>query len=404
MNTHPHRPLLLRAGMLLLACVPGLRAQSSLNLDSNMLLWKKNFAYRTEVKADISLTNTKIEVNMTDRSAAGHQPRSFHYQGAMVYNTELEKQANYNGSARRYYQLCDIMKSETNPLELKVEAGFWEVWAQRLWYDLPAEWQPHVEVKERNAEVFGGSYIIVRQKTGSPDLLGGGALELAFQSMGALSKQWFLLEWTRPNSMRNAAVKVSPAELRDKRVVATGAHASTMVNDVIKRESKLLYEAMLGFQGERKEGDQWVVEGETLDAMVHPTVKGSFRGSAIVRAEVVRNQSPVRTVEEINGFRLRFIPRGIVDGRSLVTDLRFEVETVDGGTHSTKLTPEDGRFSGEIWLDAENQSVRYGELRVDGSKYNGCLPRIGDLNAKIRLDADFHFNLSYTQSISPTEP
>jgi hypothetical protein len=404
MNTRLLTALLLRTGMLLLACAPGLHAQSSLDLNSDMLLWKKNFAYRTEVKADISLTNTKIEINMTDRSAAGYQPRSFHYQGAMVYNTELERNLTRNGSARRYYQQCDIMKSESNPLELKVEAGFWEVWAQRLWSDLPAEWQPHVEVKERNAEVFGGSYIIVRQKPGSPDLLGGGALELAFQSMGSLSKQWFLLEWTRPKSIQNAAVKVSPAELRDKRVVPTGAQASTMVNDVIKRESKLLYEAMLGFQGERREGDQWIVEGETLDAMVHPTVKGSFRGSVIVRAEVVRNESPVRTVEEINGFKLKFIPRGIVDGRSLVTDLRFVVETVDGGTHSTKLTPEDRRFSGEIWLDAENQSVRYGELRVDGAKYDGFLPRIGDLNAKIKLDADFHFNLSYTQSISPTDP
>ncbi len=379
-------------------------AQTAMQLNSSMLLWKKNFDYRTEVKADISLTNTKINVKLSDRSATGGQERSFHYQGAMAYNTRLVKDSTHNGSAGRYYQLCDIMKSETHPLELKVESGFWEVWAQRLWSDLPAEWQPHVEVKERNAEVFGGSYIIVRQKPGSPDLLGGGALELAFQSMGALSRKWFLLEWTRPNAVKNAAVRVSPAESRDGRLVATGGQADNMIKDVIGRESKLLYEAMLGFQGERKDGDQWIVDGETLDAMVHPTVKGSFRGSVVVKAELVKDESPVRTVDQINGFKLKFIPRGTVDGRSHVTDLRFVVETVDGGNHETKLTPEDGRFSGEIWLDAENQSVRYGELRVDGAKYDGFLPRIGDLNAKINLDADFRFNLSYTQSITASEP
>ena len=374
-----------------------------MQLNSDMLLWKKSFAYRTEVKADISLTNTKIKVNLTDRSAAGYQERSFHYQGAMVYNTELQRDSSYNGSARRYYQQCDITKSESIPLVMKVESGFWEVWAQRLWSDLPKEWQPHVEVVERNAEVFGGSYVIVSQKPGSPDLLGGGALELAFQSMGALSGKWFLLEWTRPQAVQKAKVTVSPAEIRESRLVKTGAQASNMVKDVIGRESKLLYEAMLGFQGERKDGDQWIVDGEALDAMVHPTVKGSFRGSVVVRAELVKNVSPVRTVDEINGFKLKFIPRGMVDGRSQVTDLRFVVETVDGGNHETKLTPEDGRFSGEIWLDAENQSVRYGELKVDGAKYDGFLPRIGDLNAKINLDADFHFNLSYTQSITATQ-
>lgn len=404
MTTSPRLPHLLGTVLLLMAGASGLRAESDLELNPDMLLWKRNFAYRTQVNAEISLTNTKIEVNMTDRSAAGHQPVSFHYQGSMAYNTELEKASNRNGSARRHYERCDITKSTTNPLQLKVTAGFWEVWAQRLWADLPAEWQPHVEVTERNAEVFGGSYIIVRQKPNSPDLLGGGALELAFQSMGVLSNTWFLLEWTRPNALKNAGVRVTPAELRDGRVVPSGGTAGTMVHDVIKRESRLLYEAMLGFQGERKEGDQWVVDGEALDAMVHPTVKGCFRGSAVVRAELVKNVSPVRTVEGINGFKLKFIPHGIVDGRNMVTDLRFVVETVEGGTHSTKLTPQEGGFSGEIWLDAENQSVRYGELRVDGAKYNGYLPKIGDLNARIKLDADFHFNMSYTQSISPVEP
>ena len=292
-----------------------LLAESPIEVNRDMLLWKKGFAYRTQVLADISLTNTKIKVNLSDRTASGSQPRSFWYSGAMAYNTELQRNSDINGCAVRYYEQCDITKSETNPLTLKVDSGFWEVWAQRFWIsDIPKEWRPHVEVVERHAG-FGDSYTMVRQKPGSPDLLGGGALELAFQSMGVLSKKWFLLEWPRMKSIQKAKMNVSAAEPREGHLIATSGGVSNTVKDVIGRESKLLYEALLGFDGNRKEGDLWVVDGETLDAMVHPTVKGSFRGSALVRAELVKNKSPVRTVDEMNGFKLQFVSRGIVAGR-----------------------------------------------------------------------------------------
>lgn len=399
--------VLLVTSILALAAANCLLAESPIEVNRDMLLWKKGFAYRTQVVAEISLTNTKIKVNLTDRTATGYQPRSFYYDGTMAYNTELQVASAYNGSAGRYYEQCDIRKSESNLVELTVPSTAWEIWKMRFGdlfgKGLPEDWRPHVEVVKGNAEMLGGSYMIVRQKPGSPDLLGGGALELAFQSMGVLSKKWFLLEWPRMQSIQKAKMNVSAAEPRNGHLTATGGSVSNSVKDVIGRESKLLYEALLGFDGNRKEGDLWVVDGETLDAMVHPTVKGSFRGSALVKAELVKNTSPVRTVDEMNGFKLKFVSRGIVAGRSHVTDLRFVVETVDGGNHATKLTPEDGRFSGEIWLDTENQTVRYGELKVDGAKYDGFLPKIGDLNAKIKLDADFHFKLSYIQSITEVE-
>jgi hypothetical protein len=400
-NFGSFKKLLLSTGMLGFAigdCV----AETSVAVDKSMLLWKKNFEYYTAVTAEISLTNTNILVNLTDRTARGTQPRSFHYRGIMAYNTELGIDEDYNGSAIRYYQLCKIVKSENNPLELKVDSGMLEALYYKVFSDLPPEIAPHVEVVKSN--MFGGSYVIVRQKKDGPhDLLGGSALELAFQSMEDLSGKLFLIEWIQADDLRKAMVKVKPAEKRNGRAVALGGNVSPVVKDVVGRESKLLYEALLGLSNERRDGDQWTVDGETLDAMVHPSVQGAFRGFVVVKAEKIKGQSPDLTVDVMNGFKLKFIPSGMVDGRNYNSNLRFVLETVDGANHETQLTPEDGKFTGEIWLDTDNQSVRFGELIVNSAKYDGFLPKIGELNAKIKLKGDLNFKLKYTQAITAKE-
>ncbi|MBL9154767.1 MAG: hypothetical protein JNK37_19965 [Verrucomicrobiales bacterium] len=404
--------------------LPGaVSAQTQLEVNQDMLLWKKGFSYRTEVSAHISLTNSNIKMELEEedgkRMAAGSQSRSFHYDGAMSYTTQIDRAFDVNGSARRYYEKCSVTKAEYDLIELKVEASRRQAVAAKLpeaviaklpsWLggSLPKKWAPYVEVKEGNVEWAGGSYIIVRQKPGSPNLLDGGALELGFQSMGALSGKGLLMEWPRLKTVGKAMVALYPAERgtgADRgKFIKAGGSVSPMVKDVIGRESKLLYEAMLGSVASREDGDMWLVDGETLDAMVHPTVKGVFRGRAVVQAERVTNRSPDPKVGEMNGFKLKFVSRGSVDGISYETNLDFVVETVDGGTHRTRLIPEDGRFNGEIWLDSENQTVRYGELKVANTKYDGFLPKIGELNAKINLEADLNFTLIYIQSITPAE-
>lgn len=399
--SHPSaKPFFLTIGLIVLAVGSSLPAQTAMDVDRNMLLWKKGFDYRTQVSANIELSNTTIKVNLTDRSAAGYQPRSFLYEGAMAYTTRLIRDYEDNGSASRYYQRCQVIKSENEPLSLKVDSSFLEVWAQRLGLgDLPPEWEPHVEVTERNAEMFGGSYIVVTQKKGSPNLLGGGALEMAFQSMGELSQQQFLLTWGNLQAFQKGGLKVSPARVQDGKLVSTRGGVSPVVKDVIGRESRLLYEALLGFNGLRHKGDEWEVDGQTLDAMVHPTVSGGFQGKAMVRADAITNESPGPLVGLMNGLKLHFIP----SSKAGQSNLRFVVNTVDNGTHETRLNPGDGGFVGEIWLDTDNQCVRYGKLTVSGARYDGFLPRIGDLNAKINLTADFYFKMVYQQSIAAVE-
>ncbi len=388
--------------------IEDVHAETPVEINRNMLLWKKGFSYRTQVEASISLTKSKIEVDLPNRKASGAQDRSFSYKGNMTYETQILRASGYNGTASRYYNQCSMVKLESDPLVLKGEVLFSDVWKSRLggWIgmgSLPKEWEDKFEVVERNAEVSGGSYIIVRQKPDSPSPLGGGDLELAFQSMGALSRQWFMFEWTTPKSFGKARVRVGPAKIQKGKLVKTGGGVSNIVTDVIGRESKLLYEAMLGFDSERQDGETWVVEGEALEAMIHPTIEGRFRGRAVVKAEVIDGPLPIRTAGKMSGFKLKFVRSGIVDDKLITTDLRLVFGTVDGGTHETKLVPEDGVFTGEIWLDTENQTVRYGALSVVKAKYDGYLPKIGKLNAKVKLKADLDFELEYIQSITAAE-
>jgi len=396
-------------GLLAFLPVGTLHAEMPIEVSSDLLLWKKGFEYRTEVKAEISLTNTKIEVDESGRKAKGGQDRSFYYDGAMVYDTGILTAASYNGSAYRNYGLCDVGKSEFDPLVLKADASILEVWTSRLgeWVRmgaLPEEWEDKFEVVERNAEVGGGSYFVVRQKSDAPNLLGGRDLELGFESLEALSGKLLLFEWNTPRSFGKSRINVTPAEKgKQGKLVKTGGSVSNLVKDVIGRESKLLYEAMLGSNSRRQDGETWMIEGETLEALIHPTVEGRFRGRAVVRAEVVDGALPVRTAGEMSGFKLKFVRSGIVDGKVSNTDLRLVFETVDGGTHETKLVPEDGVFTGEIWLDTENQTIRYGVLTVDKAKYDGYLPKIGELNARVKLRADLDFKLEYIQSITAAE-
>lgn len=398
------KKLLFGAGLLALAAGACSAEETTLKVDRNMLLWKKNFKYRTMVLADISLTNSVIKVNLTDRSASGTQERSFHYHGSMAYHTELENDSTYNGSARRYYEHCYVDKSENNPLELKATAGWGEAMWLKVFDDLPPEVAQHVDVVSTHA---WDGYLILRQKKGS-DVLGGGVLERAFQSMEGLKGKWFLLGWNHVDDLAKKMVLVQAAEKvsganQPISLVPTTAGVDPMVKDVLGRESKLLYEAMLGMNTERKAGDQWIVDGETLDAMVHPSVYGGFRGSLVVRAEEIKEESPDVTVDKMNGLRLKFVARGIINGRSHESNVRFVMATVDDGTHETKLTPADGTFSGEIWLDTENQCVRFGRIVVDAAKYDGFLPKIGKLNAKIKLKADLNFSLRYAQAITARE-
>jgi hypothetical protein len=225
--------------------------------------------------------------------------------------------------------------------------------------------------------------------------------------MEALSGKWFLFEWSRPESFRRAKLTISSAQPADSgatRVKKTEDSVSTTVKNAINCESKLLYEVLLGgLEPKRKHGDIWSVDGETLGALIHSSFEGYFRGKVLVKCEVINGESPVRTIEEMNGFRLKFVQRAKVDGRTQFSNLQFVFKTTDEGEYITIFNMDDKKSNGELWLDVENQCLRYGNITVKEATYDGYLPKIGKLNAKVKLRADLNFEFTYKQNIGIAE-
>jgi len=213
-----------------------------------------------------------------------------------------------------------------------------------------------------------------------------------------------ILEWQTPGNFQKGKLRVSPAQrpAGGGNLIKSGGTTAQIVQEVIGRESKLLYEAMLG-GAIRKAGDTWEVAGEALDAMIHPSLEGSFHGSVVVQASNVLGKSPHRNIPHgMNGLKLEFRESGRIGFRNQNSDLRFDVKNTEGERHATDLMMGGSKLVGEIWLDAENQCVRYASLKSDGAKYNGFIPKIGDLNnAGVKVDAELYFSFEYVLSVSP---
>lgn len=375
-------------------------------VNQNFLLWKKGLTYRTEVTGCISLTDTTIRVE-EPKKGVGHQNCSFHYYGSMAYNTELDRASEYNGTAKRYYQKSQIGKlEEADPITLKLDVNIFEVWLYRL-RGLPwpsKDLSKNFDI-ESNAELFGQSYITIRQKDSSDNVLYEKTYKSISKDLNELTDRHLLFEWDRSLQIQKGKIRVSAIASNDtEKQSVEKSSVNSIIKDVIGRETKLLYDALLGSSGNRKAGDVWLVDGSTLDALVHPSLEGScFRGKLLVQAESIINESPDQKIGKFNGLKLKFIPTGVINGRTQEADLQIILETMNQNSHTIKLVPKDG-FTGEIWLDSENQCVRYGKLKIENKSYSGYLPKVSDLNdAKINLTATLNMELTYIQSISKQE-
>lgn len=390
---------------------PGIFAEVSgqkVKVDQGFLLWKQGLDYRTQVHAEVSLENTKFSISFEDREddAVGTQVKSLHYEGTMVYSTNVERASKHNGSAIRRFAKSDVTKIEASTAEIKLPASRWQALLAKLKSPIPKEWSDKL-VRTETTVLGEDPHIRLESKSESDNyLVDMGILGAELQELEDLSETVFVLAWPSPTALKNAMLSVTPAELIDGKVVPVGQSVSPRVKDVLGRESKLLYEAMLGSGTDRKAGDVWEVSGEALAALIHPSMEGRFRGRAIVQAENAWNLSPHPLISSMTGLKLEFVKRGKIGGRTQDSDLTFEMRTTNGDWHTTRLMSSGGSIEGEIWLDAENQCVRYGKLTSRGTKYNGHLPKIGSLNDKdssVRIEADLKFKFEYIQSISPEE-
>ena len=286
--------------------------ENALSVDPGFLLWKEGLEYQTAVTAEFSLTNTKMIVRMDDRKDAhGWQDRSFHYQGTLVYSTWLQDAYTMNGSAGRYYGQCDISKIEATPATIRIPSSGWEVTRSRVGSlfgkELPAQLRDKVEIVERQAH--GDPHITVQTLPGvEEEALGVYTLAAGFQELQDLTSQDLILEWNRMAAFEKGKLAINPA-VRDEsgsgRLSRSGGAPSVLVQEVVGRESKLLYGAMLGGGVPRRDGDVWEIPAEALEAMIHPSIKGQFHGSVVVGATVVQNESPHSSVFSSSAYSLR---------------------------------------------------------------------------------------------------
>lgn len=409
---------MVRAALLLFA-IPATatwaHAQSQeMEVDKAFLLWKKGLIYTTQVSAMVSLENTKFTVSAGNREedGEGEQAKSLYYEGNMAYNTEAKFAERKNGKAERYYQMCDVGKFQSSKAVFTMPVSGWEAfWAKFKRPPLPEEWDEKLDKTE--TKVFGDSYIRWETKPESDhELVDMGALGGGLQELEDLSEKHLILKWSDESAFKNrieieSAIPVESEIPGKVELVPDGRRVSPRVMDVIRRESNLLYEAVLGSGMNRKAGDVWAVDGEALAALIHPSLEGRFRGKVIVKAKNTLPTPPHPILPaRIVGLRLIFVKQERVDGRVRESDLTFEMETVNGDLHTTSLMSAGSSIEGELWLDRENQCVRYGKIKSSGTRYKGNLPKIGVLNDSdvgVRIESDLRFEFEYIQAISPSK-
>ena len=405
------KPVSLAQAVLLFSVLPatGIFAQApgnEMKVDQGFLLWKQGLDYRTQVRAQISLENTKFIISFEDREkdARGTQAKSLHYEGTMVYSTNVVRASAYNGSAIRRFAQSDVTKIEASAAEFIIPTSRWEAFWAQFKSRVNKEWGDNL-VRTEETVLGGDPHIRLESKPESDNyLVDMGILGAELQELKDLSGTLCILEWPHSSALKNAMLDVKTADLIDGKVVPTSRAVSPRVKDVLGRESKLLYEAMLGSGTDRVAGEVWEVSGDALAALIHPSMEGRFSGRAIVQAEDAKNVSPHLSISSMTGLKLQFVKRGEIGGIKKDSDLTFEMRTTNGNWHSTRLMSSGKSIDGEIWLDAENQCVRYGKLTSRGTKYNGHLPKIGSLNdSTVRIEADLSFMFEYIQSISPLE-
>jgi len=380
----------------------------TVEVPNDYLIWLEGFDYRTEIRARLTLNDVffkgtlKRKEKDKERIIEGEQATAFAFSGSMLYDTSVITPGQYSGSANRDHLVSEITKLELALTKPRVEVGA-SVWDKfKSWFDtgIPAEFKDDYEIFRREKS----GVIVIKPKanrppdsnnvlaTLSPDF--GKIQEAASEYIPAFSKKKYTLEWSSPDVVKKAKMKVTPKE---------GLNISKDVRDLIAREARLLYTSILQAET-RADGEEWLVHAEDLDAMIHSSVEGKFRGRVGVRASRIDGKIAPGTGTPITGWKLEFIPNPVINTRTYHSDIRFVCTDNSGKSHNVQLEPIGSRFTGELWLDSEHQMVRYGRMNCDNAPYEGKMPKIATLNLELdSLTAKINFLFTYFQSVSPKE-
>ena len=162
--------------------------------------------------------------------------------------------------------------------------------------------------------------------------------------------------------------------------LAQGVPANKEMEALVKRESFSVTADL--FDSEvRKPGDVWAVDASFFDSFLHPDLKGSFSGTAVIR--YVEDQEGDDAYFSVPGGvrgkpraydvrKLVVLPRGEVDGAMVSTDFAYD-ERPMGGRFWAKY--DDSHSSVTILVDKKSGHVVFGKIDLMADEV-GALPSL----------------------------
>ncbi len=376
-------------------------ANADICVDKNMLLWEPGYNYSTEFVLRLKIDGVKFNATADERLVKGNIPPIAHYYGNMRFETSLCKDSsNYQGSAIRHYFTSEIRNTygdgDFPDIKFDIYAkGWWDGLKIRC-FDLLPEWlggASSYEVTDSREE--DGVRIITAKLSKKIVDERTKPIEMAFQFIKALSDKTYKLSWKKKlvNDEGKCSLNVKTSDGK--------AVASKYLTEAIERESAMLYSAVTSGVA-RKPGDVWVINGETLRAIIQPGIGAELKGIVVVKAEeLVNAEQKFPGNSFVNGIKLKFISTGKVDGITRRSDLTlcFKLSKDNEGELSGEVKFDFDNYNtlGELWLDNVNKIVAYGILKTDDTSYNGRMPQLGKLVKDFECNGYMSLNLTYGQ-------
>ena len=163
-----------------------------------------------------------------------------------------------------------------------------------------------------------------------------------------------------------------------------GDNANADLEARVKRESFSVTSDL--FDSEvRKPGDIWVVDSSFFNAFLHPDLKGSFRGTAVVKyvADEEGDNAYFSAPSEVAGMpksyavrKIEVLPQGLVNGAMVSTDLVYDERPI-GGRFWAKY--DRGNSNIFVLVDKASGHVVYSKMDLNADDV-GALPSLALLD------------------------
>lgn len=154
---------------------------------------------------------------------------------------------------------------------------------------------------------------------------------------------------------REAALKC----LRD--AIARSREVDALVKGTLQRETFILTKEIFDYK-ERKPGDKWVINAEVFNNMLHPDLKGGFKGRAIIEyvtddvvtSAVNKERYPARILDVVFSSH--------IDGRNMISD--FEYAETGGDGFCAKFEPDT---VATLFIDKNGNYLRQADIKLKSS-------------------------------------